>query len=45
MKDEELGGLEVQLTVVGGQVKWDITKDPKPKLGRRIGDNDERGGQ
>ena len=40
--DNQLADLIVQYTIVGGNIKFDITKDPRPKLSRQIGANDER---
>ena len=40
--DNQLADLIVQYTIVGGKVMFDITKDPRPKLSRQIGADNER---
>ena len=40
--DDQLADLIVMYTIVGGKVMFDSTKDPRPKLSKAVGSDDER---
>jgi predicted amidohydrolase YtcJ len=42
LPDDKLSDILVQLTIVGGKVMFDAAVDPRPKLQRRLGDDNER---
>ena len=40
--DDQLADMIVMYTIVGGKVMFDSTKDPRPKLSKSVGSDNER---